>query len=203
MFSDRHNTAATSGLPSVSVPVLSSTTALTRAASSIAAASLNQMPCFTARPMPTIIAAGVAKPSAHGQAITNTATAFISAGIQSPFSSQVRIKVSTAMATTVGTNTAAAWSATRAIGALLPCASESAAIMSPSRVWLPSCSARYTMLPSVINAPANTLLCSVLASGWDSPVRWLSSAQPLPRTTTPSAAMRSPWLARIKSPICT
>ena len=153
--------------------------------------------------MPTIIAAGVARPSAHGQAITKTATACISATVQSPFTSQVAIKVRSAMPTTAGTNTAAALSATRAIGALLPCASDSAFIMSPSRVWLPSCVARYTTLPSVISAPANTLPPTFFSSGLDSPVRWLSSAQPLPLSIMPSAAMRSPWLARIRSPICT
>ena len=199
-LSGASHTAATCGLPSVSVPVLSSTTVSMCAAASIEAASLNQMPCFTALPMPTIIAAGVARPRAHGQAITSTATACMSAVVQSPLNHQVSAKVISATATTAGTNTAAALSATRAIGALLPCASESAFIMSPSRVSLPSCAARYTMLPSVISAPAKTLLPACLISGFDSPVRWLSSAQPLPRSTIPSAAMRSPWLARMRSP---
>ena len=38
------------------------------------AASLNQIPAFTALPIPTIMAAGVASPKAQGQAMTNTAT---------------------------------------------------------------------------------------------------------------------------------
>ena len=135
-------TAATCGLPCVSVPVLSKTTVLTWLVRSIAAASLNQMPNLAALPMPTIIAAGVAKPKAHGHAITNTATAFIKACTQSPCMLQVSAKVPSAINTTTGTNTAATLSAIRAIGALLPCASASAFIISPRRVWLPSCSAR-------------------------------------------------------------
>ena len=61
----------------------------------------------------------------------------------------------------------------------------------------------HRTLPSVISAPANTLPPAFFSSGLDSPVRWLSSAQPLPLSIMPSAAMRSPWLARIRSPICT
>ncbi len=157
--------------------------------------------CFA---IPIRIAAGVDGPSAHGQAITKTATACISATVQSPIISQVTIKVNNAMPATAGTNTAAALSATSAIGALLPCASESAFIMSPSGVWLPSCAARYTTLRFGHQARPPTLCRPPFSlRDWIQPVRWLSSAQPLPLSITPSAAVRSPWLARIRSPICT
>ena len=134
--------AAMSGLPWVSVPVLSSTTVSICPACSIAAAFLNHTPCRTATPMPAMMAAGVAKPSAQGQATTSTATACTRALVALPVNSHVAIKVSAAMDKTVGTNTAAALSASRAMGALLPCASASAFIMSPSSVLLPNCSAR-------------------------------------------------------------
>lgn len=42
-----------------------------------ACASLNQTPDRAATPMPAIIAAGVASPKAHGQAMTSTDTARI------------------------------------------------------------------------------------------------------------------------------
>jgi hypothetical protein len=51
----------------------------TLCASSSACASLIRMPCFAATPVPAMMAAGVASPSAQGQAITSTATARISA----------------------------------------------------------------------------------------------------------------------------
>jgi hypothetical protein len=75
-----HHLSATSrGWPTVSVPVLSNATVSTRCASSSACASLIRMPCFAATPVPAMMAAGVASPSAQGQAITSTATARISA----------------------------------------------------------------------------------------------------------------------------
>ena len=63
------------GRPSVSVPVLSKATTRTACASSSASASLIRMPWRAATPVPTMIAVGVARPSAQGQAITSTATA--------------------------------------------------------------------------------------------------------------------------------
>ena len=63
----------------VRVPVLSKTTVFTAPARSNTSASRIRMPCRAAAPVPTMIAAGVARPSAHGQAITSTATAFTSA----------------------------------------------------------------------------------------------------------------------------
>ena len=66
--------AAILGLPYVSVPVLSKTTAFTCPAFSNAAAFLNHTPRCTTTPIPAIIAAGVAKPKAQGHATTKTAT---------------------------------------------------------------------------------------------------------------------------------
>ena len=58
------------------VPVLSITTTFTAWANSKLCASLIKIWFDAAIPTPTIMAVGVAKPSAHGQAITNTVTAF-------------------------------------------------------------------------------------------------------------------------------
>ena len=71
--------SVTAGLPSVIVPVLSNTSVSILCASSRLEASLISIPASAARPVPTIIAVGVASPNAHGHAITKTATAEISA----------------------------------------------------------------------------------------------------------------------------
>ena len=68
--------ATSCGLPSVSVPVLSKATSVTRCATSSASASLIKIPCRAATPVPAMMAVGVASPSAQGQAMTSTATAF-------------------------------------------------------------------------------------------------------------------------------
>ena len=79
-------TPATTGLPSVRVPVLSTTSAESRPACSSAAALRISTPSCAPRPVPTMIAVGVARPSAHGQAMTSTVTALISAALASPAS---------------------------------------------------------------------------------------------------------------------
>ena len=68
-------TAVTLGLPSVNVPVLSTTSVSTRSIRSRASAFLMSTPINAPRPTPTMIDMGVAKPRAHGQATINTATA--------------------------------------------------------------------------------------------------------------------------------
>ena len=72
-------TSVKEGLPEVTVPVLSKTTASTFSKDSIASALLNRMPFLAPRPVPTMMAVGVAKPNAHGQEITRTDTAISSA----------------------------------------------------------------------------------------------------------------------------
>ncbi|MNI98037.1 hypothetical protein D3C73_1568030 [compost metagenome] len=64
------------------------------------------MPNSAARPDPAIIEVGVARPRAHGQAITSTAIAFSSASANCPGAPQryQTVKVSAAIATTIGTN---------------------------------------------------------------------------------------------------
>ena len=78
---------ATRGLPSVSVPVLS-TTRVSTAQRFERFGVLKRMPVLRPSPMPTMIDIGVASPSAHGQAIISTATAltrpYASAGAGRP-----------------------------------------------------------------------------------------------------------------------
>src|SRR2546425_736411 len=72
------------GLPIVRVPVLSKSTAVTWPAFSRATPSRIKMPRCAAAFEPAIIAAGVANPIAHGQAIINTAAAMIKAAANRP-----------------------------------------------------------------------------------------------------------------------
>ncbi len=69
----------TRGLPSVSVPVLSTTSVSTFSNRSSASAFLISTPVRAPRPTPTMIDIGVARPSAQGQAMISTETAATSA----------------------------------------------------------------------------------------------------------------------------
>ena len=69
----------TRGRPSVSVPVLSTTSVSTASRTSTARASRIRIPAAAPRPVATMIDIGVARPSAHGQAMISTATEFTSA----------------------------------------------------------------------------------------------------------------------------
>src|SRR3989338_5628788 len=74
LLSDKFFIEISSGFPFVIVPVLSTTTVLTLWSFSSVAASLIKIPSLAPLPTPTIIAVGVARPKAHGQAITRTPT---------------------------------------------------------------------------------------------------------------------------------
>ena len=63
----------------VTVPVLSSTMVSIRRVDSRTSGPLIRMPSWAPRPVPTISAVGVARPSAHGQAMISTATAAVNA----------------------------------------------------------------------------------------------------------------------------
>ena len=82
-----------------------------------------RIPSCAPRPVPTSSAVGVARPSAHGQAMINTATAAVNAaGAVSPVPSQnPRVPIASTM--TTGTNTAEIRSASRCTVALPFCAS--------------------------------------------------------------------------------
>ena len=105
--------SVTSGRPLVMVPVLSSTTRSIFPTRSSASPDLNRIPISAARPVPTMMAVGVAKPMAHGQAITRTATMLISARVNAELPAKCpavggstnihKIKVSSANPITTGT----------------------------------------------------------------------------------------------------
>ncbi len=130
--------SVTFGSPLVIVPVLSSATIVTLPASSSETAVLNIMPFFAPIPFPTIIATGVASPSAHGQLITRTDIPLASAKpIDCPAKSHTNI-VTAAIAITAGTNTPETLSATFAIGAFVAAASLTILIICDSVVSSPT-----------------------------------------------------------------
>mmetsp|Transcript_495 Transcript_495/g.1508 ORF Transcript_495/g.1508 Transcript_495/m.1508 type:complete len:264 (-) Transcript_495:867-1658(-) len=122
----------TAGLPSVKVPVLSNATTVTLRAPSSAAPPLRSRPCSAPTPVATMTAVGVARPSAHGQAMTSTLMANSRAkrkgdsagGTHEGGTSCDEVSVThtmksmRAMATTVGTKSAEMRSAKACMGAL-------------------------------------------------------------------------------------
>jgi hypothetical protein len=97
--------SVTSGCPLVRVPVLSKTTDRIRCAVSRLSPLRIRMPCSAPFPVPTMIAVGVARPKAQGQAMIRTPTKFSrpnrNAGL-GPKAHQTT-KVKTAIPMTVGT----------------------------------------------------------------------------------------------------
>ena len=90
------------------MPVLSNTSVSISCSASIASAFLNNTPIVAPFPVATMIDIGVASPSAHGQAMMSTATAFTTAyAIRGwgPAAAQPR-NVRSAISITLGTNQA-------------------------------------------------------------------------------------------------
>ena len=104
--------------PVVIVPVLSSnSTSTVRVCSRISGPRIN-MPARAPRLVPTNSAIGVARPSAHGQAMMSTATPVENAfSVDVPNNSQARV-VNAESATTTGTKIADTRSARRCTGAV-------------------------------------------------------------------------------------
>ena len=103
------------------------------------------MPFAAPRPVPTMMAVGVARPSAHGQETTSTDTAMVNAnsGV-CPTASQTAA-ATTAIAMTIGTNTPATLSASLAMGALELVASSTNRMIWASAVSSPTLVARTVM----------------------------------------------------------
>ena len=92
------------------------------------------MPCWAARPVPTMTAVGVARPMAQGQAMMRTEMADTRASVSAgsgPSRSQAT-NVSAASTMTSGTNHSVTRSAMRWMGALEPCASRTMRTIWPS-----------------------------------------------------------------------
>ena len=99
--------------PVVTVPVLSSTTVSMRRVLCSTSIPLITIPICAARPLPTMSAVGVARPSAHGHAMMSTATAALNAASVWRPADNPNTSVRNEIANTTGTNTALTLSATR------------------------------------------------------------------------------------------
>ncbi len=147
-------TSLTVGFPCVRVPVLSTKIVLSFWACSKASALRNKMPARAPKPVPTIIAVGVAKPSAQGQAITNTDTAETRLHTTCPVTNQPNKNVSKASTTTVGTKTWDTLSAKRCTLALEPWACSTILTICASAVSAPTPVACTRSKPVVLRVPA-------------------------------------------------
>ena len=162
---------------------------------------MTSMPSLAALPTPTVMATGVASPSAHGQEMTSTLAAYTTAspGPLPGTNSQTRNTMS-AMPMTTGTKMPLILSARRPTGALDADAFSTAVIMRDSVVSSPTRSARTRRYPlSSIHEPMTSPPVST-SRGMLSPVMAASLTEPSPPMTVPSAEMLSPALTMNTSP---
>ena len=185
----------TDNLPSVTVPVLSSTTCVTFLACSIVVAALNTKPNFAPTPPAIRITIGTASPIAHGHEIASTEIAYVSATTtasppdwpRTPTPTPIHTaNVTVASARTAGTNhpqTQSAVSCTRARENRAPSTipAISLIVLSPGRRV-----ARTTSVLGPLSVPATTLSPTPFSTGRDSPVIIDSSTVLVPDTTEPS-----------------
>ena len=191
---------ARTGLPSVSVPVLSKMMWVSPRARSRDSMSLTRMPARAAAPAPATMAVGVASPSAQGQAMTRTETALINAvSISAPARSHAA-KAIMARPMTTGTNMPLIRSTNRWMAGLAAWAFSTRRITRPSVESPPTARASISMKPLTFMDPAITASAGPFAAGTLSPVMSASSTSASPRSTTPSTATRSPGRQMMTSP---
>ena len=133
--------------PCVNVPVLSNTTVSTVRATSSTRGSRRTIPRPAPRPDATSKATGVAKPSAHGHAMTKTVMAIEIDRVNEWSVKYQPRKVAIEIRVTIGTKTELIRSARRCIGAFEPCALMTIAVMRASSVSLPILVARTINRP--------------------------------------------------------
>ena len=196
-------TSVTTGSPAVIVPVLSSAAICIFPVCSSDIAVLNIIPFFAPTPFPTIIATGVASPSAQGQLITSTDIPLASAKpTLCPAISQITI-VTNAIAITAGTNTPETLSAIFAIGAFVAAASLTIWIICERVVSSPTLVALHLRYPDVLSVAADIVSPMVLSTGILSPVSADSLTALLPSMISPSTGIFSPGLTTNISPFDT
>ena len=195
--------SVTCGAPIVKVPVLSMTTTLMRLAVSIAVAFLNSTPRLAPRPVPTMIAVGVARPRASGQVTTTTVMANSSASWTGLPASIHTAKVPTPPTSATKTSQNAARSAKRWPGALEFWASWTSLTICASAVSAPTLVARTRSVPVVLIVAPTTSSPGVLCTGMLSPVTVDSSMSLSPDSITPSEAILEPGRTSNRSPTTT
>ena len=188
-------TSVNSGSPLVIVPVLSSTIVFNLCAVSSESPPLIKIPFSAPRPVPTIIAVGVAKPKAHGQAIISTDTKLTSAIVKrtsgDAATNQIT-NVAIAIEMTIGVKMPLIVSANFAIGGFEPCASCTSLTICCKAVSFP------TLVALKENAPVLLIVAPKISSpvffstGRLSPVNIDSSMADEPSTKMPSTGIFSP-----------
>ena len=197
-------TSVSSGSPRVMVPVLSSATTLTWPARSSVSLFLKRMPFSAPLVVPTMIAVGVARPMAQGQAMTSTAMALIIAAAQPIWATQIHPRnVASAAATMIGTNHLPISSVSFWMGALLPCASCTSLAIWASVVSLPTFVASNLIKPSRLTVAPMTSSPGPLLTGIGSPVIIASSNADRPSQMIPSTGTFPPGRTNTVSPTFT
>ena len=158
------------------------------------------MPSWAPRPVATSSAAGTARPSAHGQATTRTATAGARASASEAPATSQPTNASTAINSAAGTNQLAILSARRWTLAFSVCASSTSRAMRAAAESAPTRSVRIVRTPSVLIDPPATSSPGSTSTGMLSPVRSERSSEAVPSTIVPSAGIRSPGRTSTRSP---
>ena len=156
--------------PVVTVPVLSSTIVSTRRVDSRTSGPLISRPSWAPRPVPTSSAVGVARPSAHGQAMISTATAAVKANSADSPAPIQKPSVAAARPITIGTKMPETRSASRCTGALPDWASVTSRAIWASAVSVPTLVARTTRRPPALTVAPATSSPGCFSTGTDSPV---------------------------------
>ena len=197
-------TSVTSGVPCVSVPVLSKIIAVILQAISSGSPHLTKIPYCAHFPVPTMIAVGVASHNAQGQATTITAAKYINDALKLAPKMKYRImKTMIAPMITVGTKMLEILSAMDCIGALDHCASWMSLMICESLVSKPICIVCISKLPVTFIVPAKTCDPTVFSTGMLSPVSIASSTLLYPLIIFPSTGIFSPGLTMMISSIFT
>ena len=161
------------------------------------------MPARAAAPVPAMIAVGVARPSAQGQAITSTDTAAMMLCSMVPPASNQPSAVTMAIATTTGTKILVTLSTSRCTGGLAACAPSTSAMMRSRVDSLPTVVVSMRNSPSPLTLPPVTRSPGSLTTGMLSPVSSDSSTALSPDRIAPSTGIRSPGRTTTTSPVST
>ena len=150
-------------------------------------------------PVPTMIATGVASPSAQGQEITRTAIPHDIAVSKPPPVKSHTTKVKTATPITAGTKIPAILSASFAMGALEAEASSTRRMIWERVVSSPTLVARQTSRPALFMVADTTGSPGLFSTGMLSPVIAASLMLEVPSSITPSTGIRLPGFTTNKS----
>ena len=112
-------------------------------------------------------------------------------------------KATIATAITMGTKTPATWSASRWIGALVPCAASTSRTICASAVSLPTASVRTIAEPAPFTVPPISRSPGCFSTGSGSPVSMASSTAVVPSRIVPSTGIVSPGRTITRSPTTT